>query len=106
MAFGMSGTYDLSRYLDGRWNDDFYYSSPLHYLAELPDGVQLSDLRRRFIVLATGSGRWENTEESWRMANALGARAIPNRVDDWGDRYDHDWPTWRQMLPQYLAHHA
>ena len=40
------------------------------------------------------------------MANVLGARAIPNRVDDWGDRYDHDWPTWRQMLPQYLAQHA
>jgi esterase/lipase superfamily enzyme len=106
MAFGMSGTYDLSRYLDGRWNDDFYHASPLHYLPGLPEGAQLDDLRRRFIVLATGSGRWENTEESWRMANALGAKAIPNRVDDWGSHYDHDWPTWREMLPQYLAHHV
>jgi hypothetical protein len=27
---------------------------------------------------------------------------VPNRVDDWGPEYDHDWPTWWQMLPEYL----
>ena len=27
---------------------------------------------------------------------------IPNRVDNWGPDWDHDWPTWRAMLPQYL----
>jgi esterase/lipase superfamily enzyme len=24
-------------------------------------------------------------------------------VDPWGTEYDHDWPTWRRMLPHYLA---
>jgi esterase/lipase superfamily enzyme len=106
VAIGMSGTYDLSRYLGGRWNDDFYFSSPLHYVPGLPGGSQLDALRRRFVLLATGSGRWEDAGESWRMADALGARSIPNRVDDWGGHYDHDWATWREMLPQYLAQHA
>jgi esterase/lipase superfamily enzyme len=32
----------------------------------------------------------------------LGARGIPNRVDAWGPKYDHDWATWREMLPTYL----
>jgi esterase/lipase superfamily enzyme len=27
---------------------------------------------------------------------------VPNRVDPWGPEYDHDWPTWRAMLPLYL----
>ena len=27
---------------------------------------------------------------------------IPNRVDQWGEEWDHDWPTWRAMLPLYL----
>ena len=27
---------------------------------------------------------------------------MPNRVDDWGPEYDHDWPTWWKMLPTYL----
>ena len=37
-----------------------------------------------------------------RIADALGKRGIPNRVDEWGGEWDHDWPTWRKMLPQYL----
>jgi hypothetical protein len=24
-------------------------------------------------------------------------------VDNWGPRWEHDWPTWRRMLPQYLG---
>jgi S-formylglutathione hydrolase FrmB len=36
------------------------------------------------------------------MAAALGARGIPNRVDNWGPEWDHEWTTWRVMLPQYL----
>jgi esterase/lipase superfamily enzyme len=103
VALGMSGTYDLSGYLQGRWNDDFYHSSPLHFLPGLGAGWQLDALRRRFAVLATGSGRWEAPGESWRMADVLGAKGIPNRVDDWGPAVDHDWPTWLRMLPQYLA---
>jgi len=103
VAIGMSGTYDLSRFLRGRWTDDFYFSSPLHYLPSLGEAWQLDALRRRFVVLASGSGRWENIGESWRVARTLGAKGVPNRVDDWGPRYDHDWPTWREMLPKYLA---
>jgi esterase/lipase superfamily enzyme len=37
------------------------------------------------------------------MAHVLGNKGIPNRVDDWGGSYDHDWPTWCRMLPQYLS---
>jgi len=103
LALGMSGTYDLSRHLNGRWTDDFYFSSPLHYLPNLGEGWQLEALRRRFVILASGTGRWEDIGESWRMAGVLGAKGIPNRVDDWGPGRDHDWPTWLEMLPSYLA---
>jgi esterase/lipase superfamily enzyme len=27
---------------------------------------------------------------------------VPNRVDNWGPQWAHDWPTWHHMLPQYL----
>ena len=39
-------------------------------------------LRERFVLLAHGKGRAEDPEESWKVANALGARNIPNRVDE------------------------
>lgn len=99
-AIGMSGTYDLEPWLHGHWSDDFYFSSPLHYLPGL-DGGQLDQLRRRFVLLATGTGAHEDPDASWAMANVLGAKGIPNRVDNWPG-WSHDWPTWRAMLPGYL----
>lgn len=102
-AICMSGTYDLSRWLRGHWTDDFYFSSPLHYLPDLGEGPQLERLRSRFVILAHGSGAWEDPAESWRAAGILGEKGIPNRVDDWGPGYPHDWSTWREMLPSYLA---
>jgi esterase/lipase superfamily enzyme len=101
-AVCMSGTYDLARFMDGRMTSDFFHSSPLHFVPKLPENDLLNRLRQRFIVLAHGKGRWEDPKQSWRMADVLGARGVPNRVDEWGPDHDHDWPTWRQMLPLYM----
>jgi esterase/lipase superfamily enzyme len=98
---GLSGTYDLARYADGRFTQDLYFSSPLHFLPGL-EGSALAALRRRFALLAFGGGRWEDPGESWRVADVLGRKGVPNRVDPWGPEFDHDWPTWRRMLPRYL----
>ncbi len=103
LAIAMSGTFDLSKYLDGHLNQDFYFSSPLHYLPSLDDGPQLEQLRKRFIVIPTGEGDYEDPGESWRIANVLGAKGIPNRVDLWGKDRHHNWGTWREMLPKYLS---
>lgn len=100
-ALGMSGTYDLERLMGFQGNGDYYFSSPLAFLPSL-EGPQLDQLRQSFILMAFGQGRWEAPGESWRMAEVLGAKGVPNRVDAWGPEYDHDWPTWREMLPQYL----
>lgn len=104
-AIAMSGTYDLSKYLEGRFNQDFYFSSPLHYLPEL-QGPQLEMLRKRLIIMPTGEGNYEDIGQSWQLARVLGAKGVPNRVDSWGPDYHHDWVTWREMLPKYLAEYA
>lgn len=105
LAIAMSGTFDLSKYMNGKFNQDFYFSSPLHYLPDL-DGDNLRALQKRLVLLPTGEGDWEDIGESWRMAQVLGAKGIPNRVDPWGPSYHHNWVTWREMLPKYLAEHA
>ena len=102
VAIGMSGTFDLSKYLNGRMNLDFHVSSPVHFLPGLEEGPQLAKLRERSVILATGQGQWEDISESWRLANLLGGKGIPNRVDPWGREWDHNWVTWRAMLPKYL----
>lgn len=99
-AVSMSGSYHLEKFI-GAFNDDLYFCSPVHFLPDLA-GPQLDLLRRRFVVLASGAGRWEDPTAVWEVADVLGAKGVPNRVDDWGPDYDHDWPTWWQMLPTYL----
>jgi esterase/lipase superfamily enzyme len=100
-AVGMSGTYRLQQFLHGAFSEDLYYSSPLDFLPGL-EGPQLDQLRERQVILASGEGAWENIGSSWAMAEALGAKGVPNRVDSWGPDWEHDWPTWLRMLPHYL----
>ena len=100
-ALCMSGTYDLLRFLDADPTSDFYYASPLHFLPGL-EGELLERLRGRFVLLASGEGRAEDIGESWRVADLLGRKGIPNRVDPWGSEWHHDWPTWRNMLIKYV----
>ncbi|MFN2582524.1 MAG: esterase family protein [Candidatus Dormibacteria bacterium] len=100
-AIGMSGTYDVGRFVGDGGGEDLYFATPLYFVPGL-QGEHLTLLRSRFAVLASGEGRWENIGESWRMADVLGGQGVPNRVDPWGPQYDHDWQTWREMLPTYL----
>jgi len=100
-AVAMSGSYDMERLMGFQATPEFYFAAPLLFLPEL-EGPQLEVLRNRFALLSFGKGKWENPGDSWRMAEVLGAKGIPNRVDAWGEEWDHDWPTWRKMLPQYL----
>ena len=100
-SVGMSGTYDLRRFLGGESTEDYYFSSPLDFLPGL-EGPALELLRQRRVILASGQGEWEDIGESWRMAEVLGQKGIPNRVDPWGPEWKHDWPTWWKMLPAYL----
>ncbi len=103
-AIGMSGTYDVSKWLaPGDLGADFYFSSPWHFLPGLGDSEQLRLLRTRFVLIATGEGPYEDPPQSWKMASILGSKGVPNRMDPWGPAYRHDWNTWREMLPRYLA---
>lgn len=101
-VIGMSGIYDLKSYSAGYYDDDVYSNSPVDYLPGL--GGQALDLLRgkQHIHFLTGEGPYEAPAETWRIADVLGAKGIPNWVESWGPEYGHDWPTWREMLPSYL----
>ena len=101
-AICMSGTYDFDRWMDGHRDDNYYFNQPMYFMPNLEEGPQLSALRERFVLLATGTGRWEAPWESDRVGVILGAKGVPNRVEKWGQNADHDWPTWRTMLPLFL----
>jgi esterase/lipase superfamily enzyme len=101
-ALCVSGTFDLTKWLDGPMTTDFYFSSPVHYLNQLVEGELLRTLRKRFVLFTHGLGRAEDPSESWKAAAVLGGQGIPNRVDEWGPEWPHDWVTWREMFPKYV----
>jgi esterase/lipase superfamily enzyme len=102
LGIAMSGTYDFSRWMDGQHTPEYHFASPMHFVPYMPEGAQLSRLRTRFLILATGTGDYEAPWESWTVGQMLGKKGVPNRVDFWKD-YRHDWITWRDMLPKYLG---
>ncbi|MGE3174131.1 MAG: esterase family protein [Planctomycetota bacterium] len=103
VAICMSGTYDMSKFLQGRRTRDYHDSSPVEFVPSLPEGRHLELLRKRFVLLTHGKGEYEDPDQSWKVERALGPRGVPNRVDEWGTEWRHDWVTWRKMLPQYLG---
>jgi esterase/lipase superfamily enzyme len=105
-ALCASGTYKIERFLGvtpREVTSDFAVSSPMHFVPTLGPGPHLDLLRQRFLLITSGEGRAEDIGESWALANTLGGQGIPNRVDSWGKDWPHDWQTWREMFPKYLA---
>jgi esterase/lipase superfamily enzyme len=101
-ALPMSGTFNLMRFIEADHpTDDFRRASPLYFVPHL-HGRHLELLQTRYIHIVTGEGKWESLKESWGLGNVLGSKRIPNFVDSWGPKWDHDWVTWRAMLPKYL----
>lgn len=97
----MSGTFDLRKWMDGHWDENFYYNHPHDYVPGM-SGADLDALRKIQFLLAVGLGPWDNPRNSLRMGKTLKAAGIPTRVEIWGEDADHDWPTWRTMLPVFL----
>ncbi|MES2641614.1 MAG: alpha/beta hydrolase-fold protein [Myxococcota bacterium] len=102
LTVAMSGTYDFDRWMHGYADDHYYFNQPFRYLPGMGEGLQLEWLRKSYFHIATGQGRWEAPWESVKLGQLLGAKGIPNYVDLWGHDVDHDWPTWRTMLPMFL----
>lgn len=102
-TFGMSGIYDLKAYANGYWDEDVYFNSPVDFLPNLTDETILAQLRSgKEIHFASGSGPYEDPSATREIGEILDQKGIPYRSEIWSSEWSHDWPTWRQMLPDYL----
>jgi esterase/lipase superfamily enzyme len=54
------------------------------------------------IHIATGGGAHEDPEANRRFCQILWNKGIWHDLDIWGADINHDWPTWRAMLPYIL----
>jgi len=105
-CYGLSGVYDMKRFMGGDYDDNFYFNNPIDYVGNLSDPWTLDQLGSCEIHLATGSGPWEKSEEAYRMSQVLWSRGIRHHLDDWGPMGGHDWPYWQHQMHEYLLHGA
>ncbi len=108
VALGLSGVYDLDHVGWGERGDTFYFHNPADYVAGMADG-HLDWVRAHArVVLAVGTGMWEDDSASGalnatlRFAGVLADKGIPHELDVWGSDTPHDWPSWGRMLAKHL----
>ncbi len=104
-CIAMSGCYNLREYFhgDGYGDENIFFNNIDEYLPGL-NGGHLHMLRHKeHIHIVTGQGNYENPGASAHLSWLLHCKDIPHELDVWGHDMPHDWPTWRAMLPYYVA---
>lgn len=102
-VIAMSGVYDLMEYTHGYYDDQVYFNSPIHYIPNLNDHETLEKIRKGKIIIATGEGAHEDPDASRRFSGVLTTKSIAHDLEIWGKDMNHDWPTWKKMLPYFIA---
>jgi len=102
-VISMSGVYDLTEYTKGYWDDQVYFNSPIHYIPNLNDQWYHDKIKSsHHIHIYTGSGSYEDPESNKRFSQVLWDKGIWHELEVWGPDINHDWPTWRTMLPYII----
>ena len=102
-CFAMSGVYDVSSFMDGLYDDNFYFNNPSDYLRTLSDPWYYEQYHTCDIHIATGHGPYENARPSYEFSGLLAGKGIPHHLDDWGDMGGHDWPYWVHQMRHYIG---
>jgi len=76
-VIAMSGVYDLTEYSDGFYDEQVYFNSPIHYIPNLSDHQTLEKIRSGKIIIASGSGSFEDPEANRRFSDVLNSKSIP-----------------------------
>lgn len=100
-AVSMSGAFDVpKRFLNGYYDQNAYFHSPLDYLPNLDDAWLLDRIRQNYYVLVTGNHD-PLFDQSVQLAHRLGSKGIPHLLDVW-EGFGHDWPWWHNMVRKFF----
>jgi len=102
-CFALSGVYDMKSFMNGMFDDNFYFNNPEDYMANLADPWFYEQLSSCDIHLVTGNGPWEDSSSTYRMSGVLSSKGIRHSLDDWGHLGGHDWPYWKHQMWEYVS---
>jgi esterase/lipase superfamily enzyme len=102
-CFGLSGLYDMKRFMNGAYDDNFYFNNPVDYVPNLHDGWFHEQLRTCDIHLVTGHGPFEDSGPTYHLSHLLRERGVGHSLDDWGALGGHEWPYWKNQMREYVS---
>lgn len=104
-VIGLSGLYDLRRFV-GDYDDVLVYeNTPTDYLWNLEDEWFLDHYRDNHFIFCCGRGSWEEAPliDTGKLQEVFEEKKIPAWFDYWGYDVDHDWNWWRVQIAYYLG---
>jgi esterase/lipase superfamily enzyme len=102
-TIGMSGIYDIRRWVRGYYDDNVYFNNPVDYTANLHDPQYIQRLNQVDIIFATGQDD-ANRHTNDQLSANLWRAGVGHAYRVW-DGWAHDWPYWAQMLRMYINGH-
>lgn len=102
-TLGMSGIYDIGRWVAGYHNDTIYFNNPVEYIPNEQNHERLEAMRRMDIILVTGHDD-PNRHSTEHLSGLLWDKGVGNAKRLW-DGWAHDWPWWRDMVRLYIGGH-
>ena len=104
-AIGLSGLYDMSRFMGSEADDLILRNSPLNALAEtgIYNAAALAKAEENSLLLCAGQGAYEDDAraDTKALQAALEAAALPCHVELWGNDVSHDWYWWGKELGMF-----
>jgi len=100
-CIAMSGAFDLKSFMDGYYDQDFYFNNPVDYVPNASDSWFLDRYRTMKLILGVGDHDI-CLGENFRMARILGEKGIPHWLDVWTGGERHDWPLWQRMAQKFF----
>ncbi len=100
-CISMSGAFDLKPFMDGYYDQDFYFNNPVDYVPNVNDSWFLDRYRGMKLILGVGDHDI-CLGENFRMDHILGEKGIPHWLDVWTGGERHDWPLWRRMAQKFF----
>ena len=100
-AMGLSGLYDIGRFLGSAEDDLVLRSSPLAALRKngICDRNVLSKAEENSLLLCVGQGGYEGDAlaDTQALADTLSEVGFPCHLEAWGGDVSHDWYWWGKM---------
>lgn len=99
----LSGAFDNRPFLHGYFDELAYLHNPVDYLPQLDDAWFHAHYHGDWHIILAASNHDICLGDNYRLADILGRKHIPHRLDVWNNNLPHDWPLWRLMARAYFA---